>query len=78
MGFSFKKTVDLSKYLINDLELCYQVPNKDEVHLLHPEEPSYYIFLEKSYIGFKEAIGFKESRGDYSIINISPRIPGKF
>ncbi len=69
-GFSFKKEVDLSKYLINDLELCYQVPNEDEVDLLHPEEPSYYIFLGKSYIGFKEAIGFKESRGDYSIINI--------
>jgi hypothetical protein len=69
-GFSFKKTTGLSKCLINDLELCYQVPNEDEVHLLHPEEPSYYLFLGKSYIGFKEAIGFKESRGDYSIINI--------
>ena len=69
-GFSFKKTTGLSKYLINDVELCYQVPNKNEVHLLHPEEPSYYIFLGKSYLGFKEAIGFKESRGDYSIINI--------
>jgi hypothetical protein len=68
-GFSFKKSVDLSKYLINDLELCYHVPNEDEVDILHPEEPSYYIFLGKSYIGFKEAIGFKESRGDYSIIN---------
>lgn len=69
-GFSFKKEVDLSKYLINDLELCYQVPNKDEVDLLHPEAPSYYIFLGKSYVGFKEALGFKESRGDYSIVNI--------
>ena len=69
-GFSVKKEVDLSKYLINDLELCYQVPNEDEVDILHPEEPTYYIFLGKSYVGFKEAIGFKESRGDYSIINI--------
>ena len=69
-GFSFKKTTGLSKYLINDVELCYQVPNENEVNLLHPEEPSYYIFLGKSYLGFKEAIGFKESRGDYSIINI--------
>lgn len=69
-GFSFKEKIDLSKYLINDLELCYQVPNEDEVDLLHPEEPSYYIFLGKSYVGFKEALGFKESRGDYSIINI--------
>lgn len=70
MGFSFKKTFDFSMYLISDLELRYQVPNEDEVHLLHPEEPSYQIFLEKSYVGFKEALGFKESRGDYSIINI--------
>ena len=69
-GFSFKKTTGLSKYLINDVEFCYQVPNKNEVHLLHPEKPSYYIFLGKSFLGFKEAIGFKESRGDYSIVNI--------
>jgi len=69
-GFSFKKTTGLSKYLINDVEFCYQVPNKNEVHLLPPEKPSYYIFLGKSFLGFKEAIGFKESRGDYSIVNI--------
>ena len=69
-GFSFKKTTGLSKYLINDVEFCYQVPNKNEVHLLHPEKQSYYIFLGKSFLGFKEAIGFKESRGDYSIVNI--------
>jgi hypothetical protein len=31
--------------------------------------PVFSLFLGKTYIGFKEALGFKESRGDYSIIN---------
>ncbi len=28
-----------------------------------------YPVLKKSYLGFKEAVGFKESRGDYKVIN---------
>ena len=68
-GFSFKKKVDLSHYLMNDLELCYHVPNENEVKDISSNESSNYIFLGKSYVGFKEALGFKESRGDYSIIN---------
>lgn len=68
-SFSFTKKVDLSHYQMNDLELCYNVPNENEVITLYKTEPSYYLFLGKSYVGFKEALGFKESRGDYSIIN---------
>ncbi len=68
-GFSFRKKVDLSQYRMNDLELCYHVPNENEASTLHEIEPSYVLFLGKTYVGFKEAIGFKESRGDYSIIN---------
>lgn len=68
-SFSFRKKVDLSHYQMNDLELCYNVPNENEVITLYKTEPSYYLFLGKSYVGFKEALGFKESRGDYSIIN---------
>jgi hypothetical protein len=68
-GFSFKEKVDFSKYKMNDLELCYNVPNADEVEINHPTEPNNYIFLGKSYEGFKEALGFKESRGDYMIVN---------
>merc|ERR1711974_34126 len=30
---------------------------------------NYSLFLGKSYVGFKEALGFKESRGDYTTIN---------
>ena len=68
-GFSFVKKMDLSHYLMNDLEMCYYVPNEKEVKINHSEKPLNYIFLGKSYVGFKEALGFKESRGDYFIIN---------
>lgn len=69
-SFSFKKKVDLSHYKLVDVEVCYYVPNEDEVIEKESNEFSNYIFLGKSYIGFKEALGFKESRGDYSTINI--------
>ena len=68
-GFSFKKKTDLSHYLMNGLELCYQVPSEQEAITFHKTEPSYSLFLGKSYIGFREAIGFKESQGDYTIVN---------
>lgn len=68
-SFSFKKKVDLSHYKMADVEVCYYVPNEDEVIVQESTEPFNYIFLGKSYIGFKEALGFKESRGDYSVIN---------
>lgn len=69
MSFSFKKKVDLSSYRMNELELCYNVPSENEVKQLHISEPTYQLFLGKTYVGFKEALGFKESRGDYSTIN---------
>ena len=68
-GFSFRKKIDLSHYLMNDMELCYHVPNEQEANSLHSAEPTYYLFLGKSYVGFREAIGFKESQGIYSTVN---------
>jgi len=68
-SFSFKKKVDLSHYRMVDVDVCYNVPNEDEVTKTLSTETYNYIFLGKSYIGFKEALGFKESRGDYSVIN---------
>ena len=68
-GFSFKKKVDLSHYRMDDLELCYYVPNEVEVEDEQSLVNFNYIFLGKTYIGFKEALGFKESSGDYFIIN---------
>lgn len=68
-GFSFRKKTDLSHYRMNDLELCYMVPNEKEITSIHFTETSYYLFLGKSYVGFREAIGFKESQGNYSTVN---------
>lgn len=70
IGFSFNKKIDLTNYKTNTTSLCYRVPNLDELDLFYPKEPLNYIYLGNSYIGFKEAIGFKESRGDYDIVNI--------
>lgn len=68
-GFSFKKTIDLSHYRTTGTDLFYYVPNEDEVADVSEPIPSYNLFLGKSYVGFKEALGFKESRGNYSTIN---------
>lgn len=68
-GFTTKNNVDLSRYILDDAEMQYHVPNKDEVVTVTELKPKYYLFLGKSYVGFKEALGFKESRGDYSTIN---------
>ena len=69
-GFSFNKEIDLTKYNTNTDSFCYQVPNINEAEFMYPKEPSYYLYLGKSYIGFKEALGFKESRGNYATVNI--------
>lgn len=68
-GFTFTKKVDLSHYKASDIEVCYYVPNQDEVIVEDNFDFDTYLFLGNSYIGFKEALGFKESRGDYQIIN---------
>ncbi len=68
-GFSFGKRIDLSHYKVDEtVEVCYHVPN--EFDFVDTQESAVYsLFLGKTYVGFKEALGFKESRGDYAIIN---------
>jgi len=70
-GFTTKNGVDLSHYKVtNDAPLCYNVPTEDEYSLLKPLPTiSYKLFLGKTYVGFKEALGFKESQGRYDIVN---------
>ncbi|WP_026915001.1 hypothetical protein [Christiangramia portivictoriae] len=70
-SFSTKKAanLDLEDYSTYNLELDYTVPDvRDEI------EPEFQLsttspFLGKSYVGFKEALAFKESRGNYKSIN---------
>jgi hypothetical protein len=67
-SFSFRK-VDLSVYKTEGMKLFYHVPNQDEMLEEVVMIPQYSLFLGKTYVGFKEALGFKESRGDYSVVN---------
>ncbi|MDY8138290.1 peptidoglycan-binding protein LysM [Aquimarina sp. 2201CG5-10] len=68
LSFKTTKTPDLSAYSTSGLDLYYITPNFNEIEDNIPEafvSPK----LGKSYIGFKEAVAFKESRGDYGVVN---------
>lgn len=72
-SFSSNETIDLSKYSTSGLELNYTVSQDHSVKdnaiastdLNKPISP----ILGKSFVGFKEALAFKESRGDYFTVN---------
>jgi hypothetical protein len=69
-GFISKDSYDFSTFSTEGLELDYNVPTEAELMpLMAPVTPRFYLFLGKSYVGFKEALGFKESRGNYHIVN---------
>lgn len=69
--------VDASRYSTEGLELDYNISKdlafNDTPEVDAPEvienELSYLPFLGKTYHGFKEAIAFKESRGNYFTVN---------
>lgn len=73
VSFSPNETVDLSMYSTEGLDLNYTVSEyeeKDESLLaLNTNNEVFSPYLGKSFIGFKEALAFKESRGDYSCVN---------
>lgn len=69
-GFISRDGYDFSTFSTEGLELNYNVPTEAEfIPLIAPVTPRFYLFLGKSYVGFKEALGFKESRGNYHIVN---------
>jgi hypothetical protein len=68
-------TVDMTNFSTEGLELNYTV-SEDVALLSKQTEPShqkihdnYFPYLGKTYLGFKEALGFKESRGNYFTVN---------
>lgn len=71
-----KSTVDMTNYSTAGLDLDYTV-NEEIAMLLHSEKSSelhdkhanFSPYLGKAYLGFKEAIAFKESRGNYRTVN---------
>lgn len=68
-SLSFKSKVDLTGYKMEDTDMCYNVPMEHEVNTNEEVNDRYQVFLSKSYIAFKEALAFKESRGNYSVVN---------
>ncbi|PZD79584.1 peptidoglycan-binding protein LysM [Mesonia sp. K7] len=67
LSFSTKEDTAFMAATVN-LPDAYTVKLEDEI-IHQQDEDVFYPVLKKGYLGFKEAIGFKESRGDYEVIN---------
>ncbi|MFD1162485.1 peptidoglycan-binding protein LysM [Hwangdonia seohaensis] len=72
-SFSSDETIDLSKYSTEGLVLDYTVGSdaniNDDDLALNDANESFAPYLGKSFVGFKEALAFKESGGDYFSVN---------
>ena len=72
-SFTVKKENDMHRALREEFsassnELLYEVPLASDEDLL-AKQKEVYPQLGKSFLAFKEALGFKESSGDYQVIN---------
>lgn len=66
-SFQSNKSLDISDYSTHGLDLCYNVVNEETPQ--DNVEELYMPYLGKTYLGFKDALGFKESRGNYFSVN---------
>ena len=73
VSFSSNETIDLSKYSTAGLELNYTVSQDESIdnNVLASNElkKADIPYLGKSFVGFKEALAFKESRWNYFVVN---------
>tara|TARA_R110002049_G_scaffold125706_5_gene281426 strand:- start:1957 stop:2556 length:600 start_codon:yes stop_codon:yes gene_type:complete len=73
VSFSSNETIDLSNYSTKGLELNYTVSQDEGINnnvlASNDVEQSFSPYLGKSFVGFKEALAFKESGGNYFSIN---------
>ena len=69
VGFKVQKdtTDDLSKYKVTEDTVCFYVPTFEEQRSF--DYDMFSPFLGQTYLGFREALGFKESQGNYFVIN---------
>ena len=70
-GFSsINSKEETSLFSTEGLELYFYVPTSEEaIEETQETTDGYELFLGKTYVGFREALGFKESRGNYKTIN---------
>ncbi|TBN04395.1 peptidoglycan-binding protein LysM [Hyunsoonleella flava] len=73
VSFSSEETVDLSRYSTDGLVLNYTVKPDvsitDNVETSNEGYEAFSPYLGKSFVGFKEALAFSESGGNYATIN---------
>jgi hypothetical protein len=73
VSLSSDKAVSSSEYSTEGLVLNYSVGKDTEIKnrdlAMLDANSSFSPFLGKSFVGFKEALAFKESRGDYCSVN---------
>ncbi|MGZ0014565.1 peptidoglycan-binding protein LysM [Yeosuana sp. AK3] len=73
VSLSSNKVIDSSKYSTAGLVLNYTVSHDAETKAgdlaFFNSNKTFSPYLGKSFVGFKEALAFKESRGDYSSVN---------
>ncbi len=60
------KSIDINDYSTQGLDLCYNVIHEE---VEENDDELYMPYLGKTYLGFKDALGFKESRGNYFSVN---------
>lgn len=71
-SFKTNKAITEDVYSQHDVALNEVETSDEELLEVYPEHQPYKPFspkLGKTYIGFKEALGFKESQGNYSTVN---------
>lgn len=74
VSFQSNETIDLGKYSTQGLNLSYTVSNeadsKDKLSVSNSSaEYVFSPYLGKSFVGFKEALAFRESGGNYFSVN---------
>lgn len=72
-SFKTNETIDLSEYSTKGLVLNYNMDLdaniNDNIEASNDANEVFSPYLGKSFVGFKEALAFKESRGDYQCVN---------
>lgn len=72
-SFSSDETIDLGMYSTEGMVLNYTVSLDANINdgtlALNEADDSFSPYLGKSFVGFKEALAFKESGGDYFSVN---------
>jgi hypothetical protein len=72
-SFSTNETIDLSEYSTKGLVLNYNLGLDanvtNNIEASNDTDETFSPYLGKSFVGFKEALAFKESRGNYTCVN---------